>query len=159
MAANALKTQEIRLDELNTDRIERELQLRALELMNEEIDISDPTAVYNWTVEREGNYAVLRGTLRYTRSFEEAGQILKADLNDIIQEEMKAEVQFLREANKVRQTTLEILESEIETAEFSLSCKREDYAQEATQANRRAVREIEVRLEMVHDIRNTLLGQ
>ena len=159
MAANLLKDQEIRLDEMKIDRIERELQLKALELMDAEIDINDPTAVYNWTVEREGNYAVLRGTLRCVQSFEEAYRILKEDLNDVVQEEMKAEAQFLREVNKARTEALEILAIEIEDTEFSLKSKEEDYAEESTQANRRAVRELEMRLEMLRNLRHTFLGQ
>ena len=161
MAANLLKIQEIRLDEINNCRINLELQLDAVEeLMLEDVNLeTDLHEIRIRLSEREGDYTFLSGLLRTNSPLESIHAILLAEVKDAKIECQEAEAQFLREVSKARTETLEILAIEIEDTEFSLKSKEENYAEEPTQANRRAVRELEGRLKMVQEIRNTLLGQ
>ena len=165
MAANALKTQEIRLDELKTDRIWMELQLSALEQMNEEINIMDSTEVYNWTMKHNGDYAMLRGILRCVYTFEEAYKILKDETEKAVQKEMEAELHILRNHNKNRIATLDLLDKEITENSELLMCKEHDnqmslfFGEEIEKKDFRAERELELRHNLLLDIFQTLLGK
>ena len=165
MAANALKAQEIRLDELKADRIQIQLQLTTLERMNEEIDIMEPTDVYNWTIKQEGDYALLRDVLRCVTSFEDAHKILKDETEAAVRKEMEAELQILRQRDKTREAALKFLKEEIEeTCDYL--CFKEELNQldlffdgDITQSGRRGERELELRLDLLTDLQDTLLGQ
>ena len=161
MAANLLKTQEIRLNEIQNCRINLEMQIEAVEeLMLEDINLAtDLSEIRLRLSEKEGDYTFLSGLLRTNSPLESIHAILLAEVKDAKVECQEAEVQFLREVNKARTEALEILTTEIVDTRFFFDLKKEDYAEEATKANRRAVRELEMKLEMLREIRNTLLGQ
>ena len=161
MAANALKTQEIRLHEIQNRRINLELEIEAVEeLMLEDINLeTDLSEIRLRLSEKEGDYTFLSGLLRTNSPLESIHAILLAEVKDAKIECQEAEIQFLREVNKARTEALEILTTEIVDTRFSFDLKKEDYREEDSKANRRAVRELEMKLEMLREIRNTLLGQ
>ena len=161
MAVNLLKTQEIRLNEINNCRINLEKQVEAVEeLMLEDINLeTDLSEIRLRLSEKEGDYTFLSGLLRTNSPLESIHAILLAKVKDAKVECQEAEVQFLREVNKARMEALEILTTEIVDTRFSFDLKKEDYREEDSKANRRAVRELEMKLEMLREIRNTLLGQ
>ena len=161
MAVNLLKTQEIRLNEINNCRINLEKQVEAVEeLMLEDINLeTDLSEIRLRLSEKEGDYTFLSGLLRTNSPLESIHAILLAEVKDAKVECQEAEVQFLREVNKARTEALEILTTEIVDTRFSFDLKKEDYREEDSKVNRRAVRELEMKLEMLREIRNTLLGQ
>ena len=161
MAANLLKTQEIRLHEIQNCRINLEMQIEAVEeLMLEDINLeTDLSEIRLRLSEKEGDYTFLSGLLRTNSPLESIHAILLAEVKDAKIECQEAEIQFLREVNKARMEALEILTTEIVDTRFSFDLKKEDYREEDSKANRRAVRELEMKLEMLREIRNTLLGQ
>ena len=109
---------------------------------------TDLPKIDNLLAEKEGDYTLVRGLLRTKPSLFAAYGVLLEELKAVTEVRRMMELDVLQEKAKTREVCLGDLELEIEETQFSLKLKREDYGENPSKLNRRAVKMLEDQLRM-----------
>ena len=161
MAINMLKIKESRLEEIwvRSDALELQMDVIQEIMVDPELNLeTDRPKIDSLLAEKEGDYTLARGLLRTTSSLSTAYVVLLEELKAVTEVRRAMELDVLQEKAKTREVCLGDLELEIEETEFSLKLKREDYGENPSKLNRRAVKMLEDQLRMLIGLKNALLG-